>query len=185
MISNSPDHNAKGTRSGPCGPSHSLSAHGFRFSFTRHQACFSPFPHGTSALSVADEYLALEGGPPGFRQGSSVPPPYSGTRVTRMRKVRLQGSHLLRRAVPGRFDSSTHDRAGYAPHRPYNPEPPKESGLGSSAFARRYLRNLAGFLFLQVLRCFSSLRSLLTPMYSKVRYLIVDTWNLRRLRRSE
>ena len=31
-------------------------------------------------------------------------------------------------------------------------------GLGSSAFARRYLRNHYCFLFLQVLRCFSSLR---------------------------
>jgi hypothetical protein len=47
----------------------------------------------------------LEGGPPGFRQGSSVPPSYSGTRVTRARTLRLQGSHLLRRTVPGRFDS--------------------------------------------------------------------------------
>ena len=25
---------------------------------------FSPFPHGTGLLSVIDEYLALEGGPP-------------------------------------------------------------------------------------------------------------------------
>ena len=32
-------------------------------------------------------------------------------------------------------------------------------GLGCSAFARRYLRNHCCFLFLQVLRCFSSLRS--------------------------
>ena len=31
-------------------------------------------------------------------------------------------------------------------------------GLGSSAFARRYLRNRSYFLLLQVLRCFSSLR---------------------------
>ena len=30
--------------------------------------CFSPFPHGTSSLSVMHEYLALEGGPPIFRQ---------------------------------------------------------------------------------------------------------------------
>ena len=29
---------------------------------------FSPFPHGTSSLSVTGEYLALEGGPPGFPQ---------------------------------------------------------------------------------------------------------------------
>ena len=33
-------------------------------------------------------------------------------------------------------------------------------GLGSSAFARHYLQNRVFFLFLQVLRCFSSLRSL-------------------------
>jgi hypothetical protein len=35
--------------------------------------CFSPFPHGTSALSVTEEYLALEGGPPTFRQDFTCP----------------------------------------------------------------------------------------------------------------
>ena len=35
--------------------------------------CFSPFPHGTSSLSVAKEYLGLEGGPPTFRQGFTCP----------------------------------------------------------------------------------------------------------------
>ena len=30
--------------------------------------CFSPFPHGTGSLSVVEEYLGLEGGPPMFRQ---------------------------------------------------------------------------------------------------------------------
>ena len=39
-------------------------------------------------------------------------------------------------------------------------------GLGSSAFARRYLRNHGCFLFLRLLRCFSSPGSLRTPMYS-------------------
>ena len=34
---------------------------------------FSPFPHGTSSLSVASEYLALPDGPGGFPQGSSCP----------------------------------------------------------------------------------------------------------------
>ena len=52
-------------------PSYRLSAHGFRIYFTRHLACFSPFPHGTSALSVIEEYLGLEGGPPCFPQGFS------------------------------------------------------------------------------------------------------------------
>ena len=39
--------------------------------------------------------------------------------------------------------------------------PPRRNaaGLGCSAFARHYLRNHCCFLFLQVLRCFSSLRS--------------------------
>ncbi len=34
---------------------------------------FSPFPHGTGSLSVAGEYLALEGGPPGFPRGFTCP----------------------------------------------------------------------------------------------------------------
>ena len=47
------------------------------------------------------------------------------------------------------------------------------SGLGSSAFARRYLRNRVFFLFLRVLRCFSSPGS---PPY--VMYWHMDTWGL-------
>ena len=42
----------------------------------------------------------------------------------------------------------------------------KLPGLGSSAFARRYLRNHFCFLFLRLLRCFSSPGSLRTPMDS-------------------
>ena len=34
---------------------------------------FSPFPHGTSSLSVTKEYLGLEGGPPTFRQDFTCP----------------------------------------------------------------------------------------------------------------
>ena len=34
---------------------------------------FSPFPHGTGPLSVAREYLALEGGPPCFPRGCTCP----------------------------------------------------------------------------------------------------------------
>ena len=37
------------------------------------QGFFSPFPHGTSSLSVASEYLALPDGPGGFPQGSTCP----------------------------------------------------------------------------------------------------------------
>ncbi len=34
---------------------------------------FSPFPHGTGSLSVNQEYLALEDGPPIFRQDNTCP----------------------------------------------------------------------------------------------------------------
>ncbi len=81
--------------------SYRLSAHGFRISFTRHLACFSPFPHGTSALSVIEEYLGLEGGPPGFTQHSTCAAllgiPLGAVHVW------LRGCHPLWRAFPGRF----------------------------------------------------------------------------------
>jgi len=53
------------------------------------------------------------------------------------------------------------------------------SGLGSSAFARHYLRNHYYFLFLQVLRCFSSLG--LPPLLDNTasRYWVVPFGNLR------
>ena len=47
-----------------------------------------------------------------------------------------------------------------------NPKHITISGLASSAFARHYSRNLNWFLFLRVLRCFSSPRSLRLTMYS-------------------
>ena len=34
---------------------------------------FSPFPHGTGSLSVDKEYLALEDGPPMFKQDITCP----------------------------------------------------------------------------------------------------------------
>ena len=44
---------------------------GFQVLFTPLPGFFSPFPHGTSPLSVTEEYLALEGGPSDFQPGSS------------------------------------------------------------------------------------------------------------------
>ena len=59
-------------------------------------------------------------------------------------------------------------------HRPLNvcgpatPDSPFESpGLGCSDFARHYYRNHGCFLFLRVLRWFTSPGSLRTPMYSE------------------
>ena len=47
------------------------------------------------------------------------------------------------------------------------------AGLGSSGFARRYFRNHCCFLFLRLLRCFSSPGSLPYVMYWRM-----DTWSL-------
>ena len=48
----------------------------------------------------------------------------------------------------------------------HNPGCISTTGLASSAFARHYSRNLVWFLFLSLLRCFSSGGSLYIPMYS-------------------
>ena len=45
----------------------------FQVLFTLFSKFFSSFPHGTCSLSVAVQYLALDRGRPGFRQGFSCP----------------------------------------------------------------------------------------------------------------
>ena len=64
---NSQAHSSKGTPSQPTRDrSDGLYAHGFRYYFTPLPGYFSPFPHGTSPLSVIEEYLGLAGGPARF-----------------------------------------------------------------------------------------------------------------------
>ena len=71
-VNNSPDHSSTGTWSSipfPCGPGIALPLlvnARFQVLFTPRQGSFSPFPRGTSSLSVAREYLALESGLPRF-----------------------------------------------------------------------------------------------------------------------
>ena len=106
--SNSPGHNAKGTPSEDTAPkcrasSDRLLAHGFRICFTRHLAFFSPFPHGTGALSVTREYLALEGGPPGFTPDYTCPT-LLGIPLG-VSTLRVPGCHRLWRSFPKRFGS--------------------------------------------------------------------------------
>ena len=79
----------------------------------------------------------------------------------------LQGFHLLWRA----FQTTSNSTSGPV-CRPYNPESPKRFGLGCSPFARHYLGNHYCFLFLRVLRCFSSPGALHIPMYS-----VYDDWS--------
>ena len=121
---------------------------------------FSPFPHGTGSLSVAREYLALEGGPSGFPRGFTCPVVlgYAGQRDQRdfayraftfcgdsFQSLRLSPDLVTLRGSP---TSAPQPRTGL-----------RQFGLGCSPFARRYSGNRVFFLFLEVLRCFSSLGS--------------------------
>ena len=80
--------------------SHCLYAHGFRFCFTPLPGFFSPFPHGTGPLSVDYECLALEDGPPIFRQDSSCPVLLSAGLVL-WSGFRVRGCHPLPPPFPG------------------------------------------------------------------------------------
>ena len=74
--------------------------------------------------------------------------PYSGHRWASSR-FRIRDFHPLRSAFQCRSPTMI-----LAVSRSFNPRP--RSGLGSSPFARRYSGNHCCFLFLRVLRCFSS-----------------------------
>ena len=79
--------------------------------------------------------------------GISRVPPYSGSTEGRQ-CFRLRDCYPLRFIFP---DDSTNILFPL-----WCPTTPAEAGLGSSRFARRYSGNRVYFLFLRVLRCFSS-----------------------------
>ena len=79
---------------------------GFRIYFTPLPGFFSPFPHGTSSLSVDYEYLALEDGPPIFRQDFTCPALLVARPVPQS-SFSIRGYHPLWPAFPDRFDKST------------------------------------------------------------------------------
>ncbi len=130
------------------------------------QGCFSPFPHGTGSLSVAREYLALRDGPRRFPRDFTCPAVlrYLSSEPA---NCRLPGCHRLWQAFPG---LSTRSLVSYSPalrpDRPYNP----------AVHARRFglfrvrspllAESLTCFLFLEVLRWFTSLRCPPQPMDS-------------------
>ena len=127
--------------------------------------CFSPFPHGTGSLSVRNEYLALRDGPRGFKQGFSCPAllryllrvwiNFAYGSVT-LFGVAFQRLRLSTRLVTLLMQALQPPR-----HRDV-------TGLGYSDFARHYFRNRGFFLLLEVLRWFTSLRSLvLTYVFSE------------------
>jgi hypothetical protein len=92
----------------------------FQGLFTRHLAFFSPFPHGTGALSVTREYLGLEGGPPGFPRDYSCPA-VLGIPLG-VSTLRVPGCHRLWRIVPNRFGSRLHSHVAVPQPRPGKPD---------------------------------------------------------------
>lgn len=123
---------------------------------------FSSFDRSTGSLSVIREYLALRNGLRGFSQGFTWPDllRYLSEGCTNFvyGTVTLYGVAFQPLLLFGNFLTSTRETL-----QPQEENPP---GLGFSAFARRYWRNRFFFLFLQVLRCFSSLCCLYRPMNS-------------------
>lgn len=118
----------------------------------RYQRFFSPFPHGTSSLSVINEYLALESGLPRFKPGFTCPVllrcrhrqyhPFAYGAITlycsTFQKILLGVSALYCRS--------------------YNPKV-SDFGLGSSHFARRYYGNLILISFPLLTKMFQFSRS--------------------------
>ena len=154
---NSPDRSTKSTRSSFNGLPQLVNT-GFQVLFHSPPGVLFTFPSQYYALSVTKEYLALRGGPRLFPQGSTclvvlwilLP----------VIRFHVRGFHPLWLAFPKPFC--------YPLTMTYAVRTPDctQSGLGSFPFARRYLGNHCCFLFLRLLRCFSSPGSLYMAMYS-------------------
>ena len=147
---------------------------GTRFQVLFHDpspGCFSPFPHGTSPLSVTREYSGLGGGPPGFTRDFTGPVLLGNTPGSRMTvaygTVTRYGGIFQDLPLATRFITPCQrGSTGRAVPLP----PPRNAcrlshvtSLASSPFAHHYSGNRGCFLFLRVLRCFTSPRSLHLP----------------------
>ena len=119
----------------------------FHFCFSRF---FSPFPHGTGTLSVFQEYLALSDGSDSFTQDLTCPA---------LLRIPLSLHTFTNTGLSPSMDPFskgiliryTANVVVLQPRFCLN-----KNGLGFFRFARRYYGNHYCFLFLRVLRCFSS-----------------------------
>ena len=138
---------------------------GFQVLFHSPPGVLFTFPSQYYTLSVTKEYLALRGGPRSFQQGFSclvvlwIPLCHF--------LFRIRGFHPISLVFPVPF--CYNQWINYAVRTPQC----THRGLGSFHFARRYFGNRFFFLFLRLLRCFSSPGSLPYVMYWRM-----DTWGL-------
>ncbi len=145
------------------------------------QEYFSPFPHGTGSLSVMGEYLALPGGPGRFIRDFPCPALLGNSIEEDVLPFVYRAFTFYGR--PFQCRSTRHTLCNFPIHLQMNQIEPRYPdittpagfnvtiGLGCSRFARRYSGNHGCFLFLEVLRCFSSL-SCLHPAYFIQRVMI-------------
>jgi hypothetical protein len=168
---NSQAHSSKGTQSHHDCPKtvKLLRLVGTRFQVLFHDPSpgrFSPFPHGTRSLSVIREYLGLPGGPGRFTQDSSSPVllgiPSNSRQGFAYPTLTVYGATSQKLRLPHRFITvcglgRNHQRVPQ-PHTRNTCRLSHAHGLASSAFAHHYSRNHYCFLFLRVLRCFTSPR---------------------------
>ena len=97
---------------------------GTRFQVLFHDpspGCFSPFPHGTSPLSVTREYSGLGGGPPRFTRDSTSPV-LLGNTPRKSRRFRVPDCHRLRPNFPD--SSATSAIYNFLPSRQRRPGGP-------------------------------------------------------------
>ena len=146
-MGDSPDRSTKSTRSHLDVVPQFMDT-GFQVLFHSPPGVLFTFPSRYYALSVTKECLALGGGPPDFPQGFSclvvlwIPlAPF---------RFRLRGFHPLWRDVP--VPSTSFQVTSLRSLTPAC----TQTGFGSFHFARRYFGNRCFFLFLALLRCFSS-----------------------------
>ena len=100
-------------------------------------------------------------------------PPYSGAGSNKLQGFRLRGYHPLWRALSMALHLTLKFLTCREVCEPLRPGPTTpllqrsqtwhSKGLGSFPFARRYLGNHGCFLFLELLRCVTSLRCLYPP----------------------
>ena len=144
----SPDRSTKSTQFRSLLAVPQLVNTGFQVLFHSPPGVLFTFPSQYSSLSVTKEYLAFGGGPPFF------PPDFSCPAVLWILLgplwIRLRGFHPFSPVFPVPFC--------FLPCSLFAVLTPFcfQKGLGSFRFARRYSGNHCCFLFLRLLRCFSS-----------------------------